>query len=400
MLARSASRLGLSIPRWAGTSNVCRPTIFTCHVPSSVRDFHLESKDIPEFLSKAGASIASCVKIESSSNTLPICDQGVAVLISADRDPQSWPADADARTGNFFGPSILSARVSSLAPLDKTYFGRGGLGLLKLRQQKPASISHVAVRSNTSSLAESQLTSLVHGLASKEAQNVIAAMWKVFDQYEGLWFSFTLVPAQGDTEVKVVAPYMEFDDFAVRRQPLLKPYFESRPRHTNTARAEDGGLFFVKLSDVDAPTLTQASAGKELPEGNIGCFGYGAGNAMATMDGLNVAGGRPANFLDGGGGANRTNAKLAVETLNRDPAVKAIFINTFGGITRTDIVSQGIIDAVKDDKITKPIVVRMKGTGSEDAAKVLQASGLEFAFHDDFNAAAAHAVRAANQGHL
>ena len=57
---------------------------------------------------------------------------------------------------------------------------------------------------------------------------------------------------------------------------------------------------------------------------------------MATMDGLNVAGGRPANFLDGGGGANRVNAKLAVETLNRDPAVKAIFVNTFGGITRTE----------------------------------------------------------------
>ncbi len=121
---------------------------------------------------------------------------------------------------------------------------------------------------------------------------------------------------------------------------------------------------------------------------------------MATMDGLNKAGGRPANFLDGGGGANRLNAKLAVETLNRDPAVKAIFVNTFGGITRTDIVSQGIIDAVKDDKITKPIVVRLKGTGSEEGAEVLQASGLAFGFHDDFDAAAAHAVRAAKQGHL
>lgn len=121
---------------------------------------------------------------------------------------------------------------------------------------------------------------------------------------------------------------------------------------------------------------------------------------MATMDGLNIAGGRPANFLDGGGGANRTNAKLAVETLNRDEAVKAIFVNTFGGITRTDIVAQGIIDAAKEDKIAKPIVVRMKGTGSEDAKKTLEESGLEFAFHDDFTAAAAHAVRAANQGHL
>uniref|UniRef100_V5EYK4 Succinyl-CoA synthetase beta subunit n=2 Tax=Kalmanozyma brasiliensis (strain GHG001) TaxID=1365824 RepID=V5EYK4_KALBG len=221
-------------------------------------------------------------------------------------------------------------------------------------------------------------------------------MWRIFDELEGLWFSFTLVPSS--TGLSIVSPYMEFDDFAVRRQPLLKPYFASRPRNANSARAEDGGLFYVKLSDVSSPTPTVE--GKVLPEGNVGCFGYGAGNAMATMDGLNVAGGRPANFLDGGGGANRVNAKLAVETLNRDPAVKAIFVNTFGGITRTDIVSQGIIDAVKDDKIEKPIVVRLKGTGSEEAAKVLKNSGLEFAFHDDFNAAAAHAVKAANQGHL
>ncbi|GAC92676.1 succinyl-CoA synthetase beta subunit [Pseudozyma hubeiensis SY62] len=388
------------VPRWLATRNVLRPALGAGRVASGVRDFHLQSKDIPAFLSKAGTDLPTSVQVETDPATSSDSGKGVAVLISADRDPQpSWPADSDVGKGKFYGPSILSAPVTKLSSLDKTYFGKGGLGLLKLRQQQPDSIAHAAVRSETSSLSVSALESLVHGMAGKEAQTVIESMWKIFDQYEGLWFSFTLIPSS-DGSVKVVAPYMEFDDFAVRRQPLLKPYFESRPRNGNTARAEDGGLFYVKLSDVDAPTPTQADSGKSLPEGNVGCFGYGAGNAMATMDGLNVAGGRPANFLDGGGGANRVNAKLAVETLNRDPAVKAIFVNTFGGITRTDIVSQGIIDAVKNDKITKPIVVRMKGTGSEDAAKVLQASGLEFAFHDDFNAAAAHAVKAANQGHL
>ncbi|SNX82945.1 related to succinyl-coa ligase [gdp-forming] beta-chain, mitochondrial precursor [Melanopsichium pennsylvanicum] len=364
-------------------------------LPSANRDFHLESKDIPNFLTKAGANLPSSTRIEPSSSSAV---GGVAVLISADRDPQSsWPSGSS-RQGKFYGPSILSAPISTLSGLDKTSFGKGGLGLLKLRRQSPSSITHAAIRSNTSSLPEFQLKNLVHGLG-KEAQEVIEQLWKVFDNHEGLWFSFILTPCSGNT-IQITSPYLEFDDFAVRRQPLLKPYFESRPRNANTARAEDGGLFYVKLSDVDA-SMPRVNGGQgELPEGNVGCFGYGAGNAMATMDGLNVAGGRPANFLDGGGGANRVNAKLAIETLNRDPAVKAIFVNTFGGITRTDIVSQGIIDAVKDDKITKPIVVRMKGTGSDDAAKVLQASGLEFAFHDDFNAAAAHAVKAANQGHL
>ncbi|TKY87312.1 hypothetical protein EX895_003989 [Sporisorium graminicola] len=390
MLSRASTRALLAASRSPATQTPFR----------HVRDFHLEAKDIPTFLSKAGSTLPASVQIESASTSAARSSEGVAVLISADRDPQaSWPSGSGAGKGKFYGPSILSAPLSSVRALDSTYFGRGGLGLLKLRQHSPESIAHAAVRSNTSSLPASALGSLVHGLTAKEAPSVIEAMWDIFDRYEGLWFSFTLVPS-GEGGIRVIAPYLEFDDFAVRRQPLLKPYFESRPRNANTARAEDGGLFYVKLSDVDAPTPTQTEAGGESPDGNVGCFGYGAGNAMATMDGLNVAGGRPANFLDGGGGANRTNAKLAVETLNRDPAVKAIFVNTFGGITRTDIVSQGIIDAVKDDKITKPIVVRMKGTGSEDAAKVLQASGLEFAFHDDFNAAAAHAVKAANQGHL
>lgn len=307
------------------------------HLNRHTRDFHLEAKDIPTFLFKAGATLPSNVSVEFASSSPPSrSGDGIAVLISADRDPQqSWPGNDSIKEGKFYGPSILSAPLTSLSTLDKTFFGKGGLGLLKLRRQSPKLIAHAAVRSNTSSLPASQLRSLVHDIKSQEAPAVIEAMWKVFDEHEGLWFSFILLPSD-DGGVKIVQPYLEFDDFAVRRQPLLKPYFDSRPRNPNTARAEDGGLFYVKLSDVEAPTPTQSDSGNKLPEGNVGCFGYGAGNAMATMDGLNVAGGRPANFLDGGGGANRTNAKLAVETLNRDPAVKAIFVNTFGGITRTE----------------------------------------------------------------
>lgn len=334
MLPRVSPSLVAS-SRWALRNALRLP--LANRMPSTIRDFHLESKDIPTFLSKAGADLPSSAKIESSSRSSP-ASEGVAVLISADRDPQpAWPGGSGERRGKFYGPSILSAPVSSLTSIDRTLFGKGGLGLLKLRQQNPRATAHAAVRSNTDTLPTEQLGELVHGLPI-EAHSVINALWKVFDQYEGLWFSFTLVPSTSASggSIQIVSPYLEFDDFAVRRQPLLKPYFESRPRNANTARAEDGGLFYVKLSDVDAPTPAEAEGNTQLPEGNVGCFGYGAGNAMATMDGLNVAGGRPANFLDGGGGANRANAKLAVETLNRDPAVKAIFVNTFGGITRTE----------------------------------------------------------------
>lgn len=386
MLSRTLTRAVLGL-RWA-----TQPKLAT-RASIAARDFHLQSKDIPKFLKEAGAALPSSVKINSSSSMN--VSEGVAVLISADRDPQpTWPNGEG--KGKFYGPSILSAPLTSLSSLDSTYFGKGGLGLLNLRRQNPSVIAHATVRSNTPSLPNSELESLVHGLG-KDASSIIQELWKVFDKHEGLWYTFILQPSSSG--LVILNPYLEFDDFSIRRQPLLAPYYSSRPRDPNTARAEDGGLFYVKLSHVSSPTPT-TSASQTEPEGNVGCFGYGAGNAMATMDGLNVAGGRPANFLDGGGGANRSNAKLAVETLNRDEAVKAIFVNTFGGITRTDIVAQGIIDAVKDDKITKPIVVRMKGTGAEDAKKTLEESGLEFAFHDDFNEAAAHAVRAANQGHI
>lgn len=389
MLSRTSTR---AFPALLWATRPCVSSSIATVAPLAARDFHLESKDIPKFLTEAGVSLPSSVKVESSSSTTPA--EGVAVLISADREPQlTWPNDEG--KGKFFGPSILSATVSSLSSLDSTYFGRGGLGLLNFRRQNPEAIAHATLRSSTSTLPSSTLDSLVHGLGS-EARTVIQELWKVFDTHEGLWFTFILSPSSSG--LSLLNPYLEFDDFSIRRQPILQPYHTSRPRDPNTARAEDGGLFYVKLSQISSPTPLTSS--RKEPEGNVGCFGYGAGNAMATMDGLNIAGGRPANFLDGGGGANRTNAKLAVETLNRDEAVKAIFVNTFGGITQTDIVAQGIIDAAKEDNITKPIVVRMKGTGSEDAKKTLEDSGLEFAFHDDFTAAAAHAVRAANQGHL
>lgn len=147
-------------------------------------------------------------------------------------------------------------------------------------------------------------------------------------------------------------------------------------RDSNTAKAEDGGLFYIKLNN----------------GGSVGSFGYGAGNAMATMDGLAMVGGNPTNFLDGGGGANIANAKLAIETLNRDSSVKSIFINTFGGLTRCSLVAEGIIQAVKENNITTPMTIRVMGTEADEAKQLLKESGLPFILEDDFKKAAQLAV--------
>ena len=174
------------------------------------------------------------------------------------------------------------------------------------------------------------------------------------------------------------SPFLEFDDFAVHRIDALKEVHKAwqARRDSNTAQAEDGGLFYIKLHN----------------GGKVGSFGYGAGNAMATMDGLAMAGAVPANFLDGGGGANVANAKLAIETLNRDPDVQSIFVNTFGGLTRCSLVAEGIIQAIRENNITIPMTVRVMGTEAEEANELLRASGLPFTIEEDFKKAAKLAV--------
>jgi succinyl-CoA synthetase beta subunit len=104
----------------------------------------------------------------------------------------------------------------------------------------------------------------------------------------------------------------------------------------------------------------------------------GAGLAMATMDIIKLAGGEPANFLDVGGGANKTAVANGFKIILSDPNVKAILINIFGGIVRCDRVAEGVIDAAKEMHIGVPIVVRLEGTNSKEAAELLSRSGLNF----------------------
>ena len=113
-------------------------------------------------------------------------------------------------------------------------------------------------------------------------------------------------------------------------------------------------------------------------DGNVGCMVNGAGLAMATMDIIKLAGGEPANFLDVGGGANKTTVANGFKIILSDHNVKAILINIFGGIVRCDRVAQGVIDAASEMRINVPIVVRLEGTNAREASALLQNSGLNF----------------------
>jgi succinyl-CoA synthetase beta subunit len=113
-------------------------------------------------------------------------------------------------------------------------------------------------------------------------------------------------------------------------------------------------------------------------DGNVGCMVNGAGLAMATMDIIKLSGGEPANFLDVGGTADAKRVEQAFRIILRDPAVKAILINIFGGIVRCDRVAQGVVDAYKNmGNINVPIIVRLQGTNADIAKKIIDESGLE-----------------------
>ena len=147
---------------------------------------------------------------------------------------------------------------------------------------------------------------------------------------------------------------------------------------------DDNGLFkhedVQKMRDLneEEPLEIEATANNlnyVKLDGNIGCMVNGAGLAMATMDVIKLAGSEPANFLDVGGGATKETVAAGFRILLKDPNVKGIFINIFGGIVRCERIAHGVIEAAKEVKITVPLVVRLQGTNAEEGRKLLAESG-------------------------
>jgi succinyl-CoA synthetase beta subunit len=170
-----------------------------------------------------------------------------------------------------------------------------------------------------------------------------------------------------------------FDDNALFRHAELRELrdpSEEDPRETEAAKHD---LSYIAL------------------EGNIGCMVNGAGLAMATMDSVKGAGGMPANFLDVGGGANTEKVKAAFQILLADPAVRAIFINIFGGILRCDVLAEGVVAAAREVGLKVPLVVRMEGTNVERGKEILAESGLDIIAAADMRDGAAKAVAAAGR---
>ncbi|MBT8207593.1 MAG: ADP-forming succinate--CoA ligase subunit beta [Acidimicrobiia bacterium] len=162
-----------------------------------------------------------------------------------------------------------------------------------------------------------------------------------------------------DGRVMALDGKMSFEANALYRHPEVAEMRDESEEDPAELEASEHGLSFIKL------------------DGSIGCMVNGAGLAMATMDIIKYVGGEPANFLDVGGGATADKVAAAFKIITKDPAVKGIFVNIFGGIMQCDVIAKGVIDAVKEVGLEVPLVVRLEGTNVELGKQLLDESGLD-----------------------
>lgn len=201
------------------------------------------------------------------------------------------------------------------------------------------------------------------GLSGEAFKNCVKFVTNLYNAYVGLDCSMLEINPlfkAADDKILAVDCKMNLDDNALIRHPEIAALRDVTEEDPTEVEAGQFNLNFVKL------------------DGNVGCMVNGAGLAMATMDMIKLSGGEPANFLDVGGTANAQTVEAGFKIILKDPAVKAILINIFGGIVRCDRVAQGVIDAYKNlGNINIPIIVRLQGTNAVEAKKLIDESGLK-----------------------
>jgi succinyl-CoA synthetase beta subunit len=200
---------------------------------------------------------------------------------------------------------------------------------------------------------------------SKELSDIITKLYKMFQKYDFSLVEVNPLIVTGEGKMFALDGKMNFDDNSLYRQrqiEIMRDLSEEDPREVEASKF---GLSYIGL------------------DGNIGCLVNGAGLAMATMDIIKFYGGRPANFLDVGGGATEEMVKNAFRIILQDKHVKGIYVNIFGGIMRCDVIANGIVAAAKTLALSVPLVVRLEGTNVEKGKEILANSGLKIMTADN-----------------
>ncbi len=196
------------------------------------------------------------------------------------------------------------------------------------------------------------------GKANGRAVKVFQQLYHAYMDSDASMIEINPLVLTKDGDVIVLDAKVTFDDNALFRHPDIAALLDPHEEDPAELEAAKWSLSYVAL------------------EGNIGCMVNGAGLAMATMDIIQFKGGKPANFLDVGGGANTEQVTAAFRIITRDPAVKGILVNIFGGIMKCDVIAEGVLAAVKEVGLKVPLVVRLAGTNVELGREILKNSGL------------------------
>lgn len=199
----------------------------------------------------------------------------------------------------------------------------------------------------------------LEGKAHSQMVKFVTALYNAYIEYDATLFEINPVFKTSDDFIFAADAKVNIDDNALYKHPEISELRDFDEEDPAEIEASEANLNFIKL------------------DGNVGCMVNGAGLAMATMDIIKLSGGEPANFLDVGGSASAETVAAGFRIILKDPAVKAILVNIFGGIVRGDRVAQGIVDAYKEiGNITVPIIVRLQGTNAEEGKQIIDNSGL------------------------
>jgi succinyl-CoA synthetase beta subunit len=259
----------------------------------------------------------------------------------------------------------------------------GGMEIEEVAERTPEKIlrewAHPAL-----GLANFQARRLAFGLglageAFKQGVGLIRNLFRLYLAKDCSLVEINPLVVTKDGRVLALDAKLSFDDNALYRHQEVVALRDIHEEDPLDVEASKYGLNYIKL------------------DGNVACMVNGAGLAMATMDIVKLAGGEPANFLDVGGGASPEQIENAFRILSSDPAVKAIFINVFGGILRVDRLAEGVISAVRKLGLTLPVVLRAEGTNVEQGKKMLADSGLSLIMADDMGDGARKVVELARK---
>jgi len=254
----------------------------------------------------------------------------------------------------------------------------GGMDIEKVAKENPEKIITTKVSISTG-VDEDAIKNIIKPFKlSKEfvpdASELIKKIYKILIELDANLIEINPLIFTKDKNLVCLDAKINFDDNALFRHPeilSLKDLNEEDPIET---KANKHGLSYIKL------------------DGEIGCMVNGAGLAMATMDIIKLYGSNPANFLDVGGGASKEKVSEAFKIILSDKNVKGILVNIFGGIMRCDVLAQGIVDAIKEIKLSIPLVVRLAGTNVELGKKILDKSGLKIISANNLSDAAKKVV--------